>query len=564
MKRKIAGILTMIMVFGVVFLSLPIMQTASAETVYNCSNLTNIKIPVGVADIGLLNSGVGTPRSFSISALEADLPLLKVGFIAPLSDSYGQSARNGFDLALEQADYKAGGYSIEPIYQDDESDAAQAGSAANSLISQGVKAIVGSVNSNSTRPISAIADNHSVVLITGTASDPLVTVTNNERKSYVFRTCIIDAYESLAAADFVKNDLEKSTAAVLYSTDDSYYLPMASGFNNAFKSAGGQVLYYGSVSLESLDAKALSELSSLNPDVIYLACSDDQANTVASQILAAKNNPVFIGSSNWTWFGSLATDTFLNGSYFTSCYANDDPNQSNEAFKTAYKTKYRVEPDDTAALFYDAAKVLVNAINTSNSSDSTAIRDALQATTDFSGVSGDISYYTSSGNPCKQVVIQQVQNGGVKYITRKSGEGEDAIPPELTEVTAGTIEVGNDITATSNEDGYIYLVPADTNKTAAAVRAAGEGDNGRKAAVTLETEVIINTAGLEAGSYKVFAIDTLGNLSAGSDNINIYDSGTSETWVDWPETKQKSNTESLTITFNKAVDFTTANKTNIF
>ena len=84
-------------------------------------------------------------------------------------------------------------------------------------------------------------------------------------------------------------------------------------------------------------------------------------------------------------------------------------------FIEKYKEKYNTEPDALASLAYDAAFVLLSAIEKAGSLKGSAIRDALK-TRGISGVTGNISF-DENRNPVKSVVILQIKDGKQKYLT---------------------------------------------------------------------------------------------------------------------------------------------------
>lgn len=127
-----------------------------------------------------------------------DENVIKIGFVAPMQGdvkTFGESAKKGFELAMEQADYKAGDFTIKTVMVDDRNDATEAVNVADKLISQDqVKAIVGSITSKTTIPISEMANASGVIMVTPTATSEKVTVDNDARKDYIFRACFIDPF----------------------------------------------------------------------------------------------------------------------------------------------------------------------------------------------------------------------------------------------------------------------------------------------------------------------------------------------------------------------------------
>lgn len=98
---------------------------------------------------------------------------------------------------------------------------------------------------------------------------------------------------------------------------------------------------------------------------------------------------------------------------------------------------------------------------------------------------------------------------------------DSEIPPVLSAVTAGPLVAGSPVSATSSEDGSLYLVPASTEATATAIALAGTGPNGRSAAVTANVYGTFSTSGLPTDGYRVYAVDGAGNVSIGSSPIAI-------------------------------------------
>ncbi|HEY2122289.1 MAG TPA: ABC transporter substrate-binding protein, partial [Chthoniobacterales bacterium] len=70
-----------------------------------------------------------------------------------------------------------------------------------------------------------------------------------------------------------------------------------------------------------------------------------------------------------------------------------------------------------AALGYDAANVLLDAIRRAGSSDPPAIRAALAATKEYPGVSGDITI-DAKRNASKPAVILEIKNQTVQYFEK--------------------------------------------------------------------------------------------------------------------------------------------------
>ncbi len=354
----------------------------------------------------------------------ANQKVIKIGLIAPLTGdvkTFGESTKNAVELALEQAGYKAGDYTIQLIEQDDANDPTQATNVATKLITQdGVKAIIGSVTSKTTIPISEVAQANKVVEITSTATNPKVTVDNGQRKDYVFRACFIDPFQGKVAAKFALDQLHAKTASVIYDKGNDYTVGLAQYFMDTFKAGGGQILTEDTYTVNDTDFSAiLAKVAKAKPDILYLPDYYQKVSLIGQQARDAGIKAIFMGGDGWD--SSDLNYAVMAGGYFTNHYSPEDTRPEVQKWVQDYKAKYGSTPDALATLAYDATNLLLNAIKTANSDDPTAIRDALAATKDFPAVSGKITF-DQDGNPIKPAVIlkvtydPQTKQGGTQFV----------------------------------------------------------------------------------------------------------------------------------------------------
>jgi branched-chain amino acid transport system substrate-binding protein len=125
-----------------------------------------------VAALALLIAGCKAPPAKEI----------KIGLITPLTGdvkTFGESVKNAFEIAVDEAN-KAGGVAgmkVVPVVVDDKNDPTEASNAANLLINQQkVRAIIGSVTSKATIPVSDMAQSGKIPAISPSATNPKVTV----------------------------------------------------------------------------------------------------------------------------------------------------------------------------------------------------------------------------------------------------------------------------------------------------------------------------------------------------------------------------------------------------
>ncbi len=95
----------------------------------------------------------------------------------------------------------------------------------------------------------------------------------------------------------------------------------------------------------------------------------------------------------------------------------------------------------------------------------------------------------------------------------------DLTAPVLSDVSPGPLEPGENVAATSNEDGMIYLVPDGTAANIGAISAAKVAE----ASATAGVPVALATTGIGLGDYIVFAVDGFDNVSSASGVIEVLD-----------------------------------------
>lgn len=352
---------------------------------------------------------------------------LKVAILAPLSGpvpTFGVSTRDGALMAIDEWNAKGGvlGMKIVPIVEDSQCTPDPAVNAANKVIDQdGVKFIIGEVCSKASIPVSEIANSKGVIQISPTSTNEQVTVdANGNVKPYIFRACFIDPFQGFVGAKFAIDQLGAKTAFVMLDQANDYVKGLATEFSKNFEMMGGKVV--GTESYTSTDTDfsvILGKIAEAKPDVVYLPDYYNIVNLVAKQAKEKGINVPFIGGDGWD-----SPDLDLaaaDGGYFTNHYSPDDPRPEVVNFLKAYGEKYKDEsgnpkvPDALAALAYDAANVLLQAINDAGTTDAAKVKETLEKIS-YKGVSGNITF-DAKHNPIKSAALLAVKPEGVKFET---------------------------------------------------------------------------------------------------------------------------------------------------
>jgi branched-chain amino acid transport system substrate-binding protein len=350
---------------------------------------------------------------------------IKVGLIVPLTGdikTFGESARNGVMLAIDEVNAVGGinGKKIEVAMTDDKNDPTETGNAGSKLIDMDrVVAIIGSVSSKCSVPLSDKCQTAKIPMITPTSTNPKVTVGDDgRRKDHVFRACFIDPFQGTVGAKFATDSLKAKTAAVMYDNGNDYSKGLADYFRAAFEKSGGKVVGFESYQKDDVDYSALlTKVKQSNPDVLFVPDYYNKVGLIAKQARQLGVKAVFLGGDGWDSpeMSKIAGDAIIGG-YFTNHYSPDDPRPEVQEWVKKYQAKYGQKPDALATLGYDAALLLIQALKNAPNAKPEEIKTALNAIKDFSCVSGKITF-DEWGNPIKSAAVLEYTKDGQRYVT---------------------------------------------------------------------------------------------------------------------------------------------------
>ncbi len=345
---------------------------------------------------------------------------IKIALLSPLSGdvaTFGQSINNGAMLAIEDKNASGGvlGRQIEVVTEDSQCSPEAAVSAANKVIDQdGVKFIIGEVCSSASIPVSEVAMAKGVFQITGPSTNPNVTVDEaGKTKSLIFRACFIDPFQGTVAAKFAVENLGAKTAAVLLDQGNDYVRGLSEYFRDSFEANGGEVVVWESYTGEDQDFSAiLTKVKDASPDILYIPDYYSTVSLIAAQAREKGVTAVMMGGDGWD--SSDLDRAAVDGGYFTNHYSAEDPRPEVQDFVKKYQEKYGTAPDAFATLGYDAATIMLMAIEKAGTDDPAAVAKAAESG-EFPVVTGNISY-DEFHNPVKSAVILQVKDGNISYI----------------------------------------------------------------------------------------------------------------------------------------------------
>lgn len=358
-----------------------------------------------------------------VAAVPSHAKEILIGLITPLSGdvkTYGESVRNAFLIAVEEANAKGGvaGMKIRYVIQDDKNDATEAANVANLLVNQHrVKAIVGAVTSKATIPVSDIIQAAKIPTLTPTATNPKVTVADGKRKDYMFRSCFIDPFQGMVMAKFSSETLKKKRAAILFDASNDYSKGTAEVFRDGFRKLGGAMAAFEAYGKDDVDFSALlTKVKASGADVMFLPDYYNKVGLIAKQAQEKGLKVQLVGPDGWDSPDLVKiAGSAIEGGYFSNHYSPDDRRPEVVAWVKKYKEKHGQVPDALGTLAYDGTKLLLEAIRKAGSDDPRKIRDALASIRDFHGVTGK-STLDRNGDSVKSAAIVKIEGGRQKFV----------------------------------------------------------------------------------------------------------------------------------------------------
>ncbi|MGD6816431.1 ABC transporter substrate-binding protein [Metabacillus sp. 84] len=355
---------------------------------------------------------------------------IKIGANLELSGgvaSYGQSVSEGLELAIEEINKEGiDGKKLELVKVDNKSEAAEATAGALKLVSQDkVAAVVGAATSTNTLAQVEILAKNKVPLITPTGTNPAITSKDGKVNEFAFRTCFIDPFQGTVAANFAAEDLNAKTAAVYVDSSSDYSKGLAAAFKEAFTEAGGKVAIEEAYIAKDTDFSAtLTRIKSAKPDFVFLPGYYEEVGLIIKQGRELGIDVPFMGGDGWDSpkLAEIAGADALNNTFITNHYSSGDPDEKIQKFVEAFKAKYKDKsPDAFAALGYDTAYYLADAIKRAESSEPAKIQEALKETKDLELISGNLTL-DSNHDPVKSASILEYKNGEQEFKTKVDPE----------------------------------------------------------------------------------------------------------------------------------------------
>ncbi len=344
-----------------------------------------------------------------------DVVIGHYGSLTGAEATFGKSTDNGIKLAVEEINaaggVKIGGKSHKVVLksEDTEGKPEKAGTVVTKLItSDKVVAVLGEVASSVTLAGAPVAQQFGVPMITPSSTNPQCTAVGD----MIFRVCFIDPFQGYACAKFAASDLKVKKAAILFDQAAAYSVGLKDEFEKNFKKMGGEIVAVEAYNKgESNFNPLLTKIREQKAELLFIPGYYTDVANIAIQARKLGMTMPLLGGDGWDSV-DLAKNggAAIEGSFYSNHYASDQPTPEIQVFVKTYKAKFGETPDGLAALGYDAARVLFDAMARADSTDGAKLRGAIASTKGFKGVTGTITI-NEKRDAVKPAVIVEMKGG---------------------------------------------------------------------------------------------------------------------------------------------------------
>jgi branched-chain amino acid transport system substrate-binding protein len=313
------------------------------------------------------------------------------------SAPWGEDSRNGIILATEEINARPEQkIKLKFVFEDNKSEPAGSKNAMKKLVTQdNVLAVIGAVGSNRTIAASDVAMEEKVPLMTHASTN----VTITKKGEYVSRICFHDDFQGSVMAKFARNSLKAQTAVIMVSKGNAYSEGLSASFRKTFTDGGGKILEELAYQKGTQDFKThVTTLKNLNPNVVWLPGYFNEAGLIVKQAREAGFQVPFLGGDGWDdkELFRLAGPA-IKGNFVCNHFDPGDPDPTVQQFVEKYSNRFKKKdgekniPGAMAALGYDAAYAMADAVSRAKELKPPAVKDAINTIKGVKGVCGVIN-----------------------------------------------------------------------------------------------------------------------------------------------------------------------------
>lgn len=374
-----------------------------------------------LAALAVFGCGGNDSNNLSSSGGAAELPVVKIGVIAPLQAGlvdFGKGIRNSVQLAVDQAN-ASGRFRVRFTVdaRDDSSTPAVGQAAAQALAADpSVIGVVGTYNSGVATVVQPVLASAGILMISPGNTNPTLTLGPDPSQpvrpfSNYFRLVVPDSIQGAELGNYAYNVLNVRKVAVV-SEDKAVSLALVDAFTDRFTTLGGSIAIRSVFPDPTTDfTSIISDVQKTTPDLIVFGGEYATAAPFRMQATAQGLTVALMGSDGIKDQAYITgAGPASNGDYASSVGAPIVNQPRGAEFLTAYQAAGFVEPpSDFGPYAFDAAGLILAAVNR-RGADRAGVISEVQGVSG-SGVTGPLSFDAFGDTRNKVVTLYQVEGG---------------------------------------------------------------------------------------------------------------------------------------------------------
>ncbi|NUU01776.1 branched-chain amino acid ABC transporter substrate-binding protein [Herbaspirillum robiniae] len=341
--------------------------------------------------------------------------IVKVGFSSPLTGAQaaaGKDNERGLRMAVDELNQKgvkvgADTVKFEAMVEDDQADPKTGVAVAQKLVDAQVKAVFGPYNSGVAIPASKLYNDAGIVMAT-VGSNPKITL---QGFANVYRVSASDSQLGGKMALYAARELKFKRVSLV---DDrtAYGVGVAEEFAKVAKANGIEIVSRDFTNDKASDFNAiLTSIKGKKPDAVFYGGYFSQAAPMKRQMKTLGLDVPLMGGDAIcdTEMGKLGGDA-VNGSVYCTQGGGLLKTNSAETFVANYEKRNNAKPMFYAVSFYDAMKLVAEAMSRAGSVEPAKYGPVL-AQASFKGVAGTYEFDANHDLKSSPVTIFQFKNG---------------------------------------------------------------------------------------------------------------------------------------------------------
>lgn len=355
-----------------------------------------------------------------LAACSEPKPPIKVGLASNLTgraSDAGIEVRNGVQLAVEEINAAGGvkGRTLELLIKDDEGKADSAKRVFQELLAARVDVVIGHVISGMTQAVLPLANEKKMLLLTPTSVSSVFT----GKDDYLIRTSPANQVAIAGLAQYGRQPLGLEKMSVIYDlSNKGYSEEWSRTFKESFEQAEGKLLAlhtYATGPENDFSALATAVLAN-SPDGVAIAAGAVDAALLAQQLRKQRADlPILI--AGWAVTDELLVKggKAIEGAYMHYNFDRDSQNPAYLAFKERYQKRFGSVPGFGAKYGYETVGLLKVGIEKAATLDSDALKRAIIAQGNFTGLQGDFRI-DAFGDADVRALIFTVKDGAFRRV----------------------------------------------------------------------------------------------------------------------------------------------------